>query len=184
MKKSKLLAYEKANKVLNINEGKLDRYIKYYLCELEREPNVEGKPFLNDTERDMLNKYERVYEMFDLGRTDTLIRSFLIKEYHIQERQARYIIEEARIIYGITGKADKEGKKRASINYYRTLSNLAFKAGDIELAGKLNSQADKLEGLFDPEQIGLDPEMFMRTPNVFFVDKMEVANKNRLDYDE
>lgn len=183
----RLLTLTRANKILKIDESKLDRYLLYYHDELLREPdpNDDNAPYLNDTEREMLGKYERVYELFDIGHTDGMIRSMLMKKYDVKERQARYIVEEARIIYGITGKADKEGRKQASINFYRTLANVAFKEREYEVAGKLWEKADRLEGLFNEEKIGLNPEDFAKSAKYVFINNMNVLKQqNQFDYDE
>ena len=184
---NKLPSLTRTNKILKINESKLDRYFLYYKDELLREPEEDkpNAPCLTATELDMLKKYERVYEMFDIGRTDGMIRSFLMKDYDVKERQARYIIEEARIIYGITGKADKEGRKQASINYYRTLSNIAFKKGDYVAAAALNHRADVLEGLYNENDIGLDPADFGKVSNFTFVNNLQVVMKSKKqEFDE
>lgn len=182
----KLLSLARANKILKIDETKLDRYLQYYNDELLREPDPHNPnaPALDETEQEMLRKYERVYEMFDIGRTDGMIRSFLQKEYDIKDRQSRYIIEEARILYGITGQADKEGRKQASINFYRTLANVAFKEKQYEVAGKLWEKADKLEGLFSEDRIGLDPADFMKPTKFVFVNNMNVLNQKTTELDE
>lgn len=183
----KLLSLARANKVLKIDESKLDRYLLYYNDELLRDFDDESPdaPTLTYTERDMLTKYERVYEMFDIGRTDGMIRSFLKKEYDIKDRQARYVVEEARILFGITGKADKEGRKQASINFYRTLANVAFKDKLYEVAGKLWERADRLEGLFNDEHIGLDPADFGKPTKFVFTNNIQILNQNKtIDFDE
>jgi hypothetical protein len=168
-----------ANKILKIDESKLDRYLQYYNNEIGRsfdETNPK-RQHLTPTEQDMLKKYERVYELFDLGNTDSMIRTVLKTNYEIQDRQARYIIEEARIIYGLTGKADKEGQKQASINYYRLLSNIARKLKDPLAAGRLWEKADRMAGLFDEEGIGFDPKDFEKPTQVIYTNNVNILNK-------
>lgn len=189
MSKVSVKTLTRANKVLKINESKLDRYILYYADELLREQDPDNPllPHLTDTERSMLFRYEQVYNMLELGRTDSMIRSFLMKEHDIQERQARYIMEEARILFGMIGKADKEGRKQASINFYRMLAQICVKDKQFEQAAKINQMADKLEGLYDQEGIGLNPEDFRKPTQFTFINNMQVVNKDKrknLDYDE
>ena len=186
---NKLLSLNKANKILKIDDSKLDRYLLYYHNELLREAdeNNKGAPCLTAIEQEMLNRYERVYEMFDIGRTDGMIRSFLMKTYDLKDRQARYVIEEARILYGITGASDKQGRKQASINYYRTISNIALKKEQYEVAGKLWKLADELEGLFNATTQELDPAQFLKPSTFVFTDNINVLvsqNKKRLEADE
>ncbi len=182
----KFLTMARANRILKIDENKLDRYLLYYHDELLREPSVDRPdiPALSETEQDMLKKYERVYEMFEVGRTDAMIRTFLMEQYGIKDRQARYIVEEARILYGITGKADKEGKKQASINFYRTIANLALSKEQYEVAAKLYEKADRLEGLFSEERVGLNPEDFLKPTKFVFVNNMNVLNQKNIEFDE
>lgn len=177
--KRKLPSLARANKILKIDESKLDRYLLYYHNELafEFDEGNPHQPHLNETEQDMLRKYQRVYEMFDIGRTDGMIRSFLMKEYDLKERQCRYIVEEARILYGITTQADKEGQKRASISYYRTIANVAFKNKEYKTAIDAWQLADKLEGLFDGETLGLNPADFIKPTKLYFINNMNVVNQ-------
>lgn len=173
---------------MKIDESKLEKYLRYYNDEILLYPDP-AKPHLEhftDTEREMLQRYRRVFSMFDIGRTDEWIRSVLEKEYGIEWRQARNIVQSAYYIYGVLGVPDREGRKRASINFYRTLANLAFKDKDYDTAAKLNEKADKLEGLFDAESAGLDPADFKNAPTVVFTSNVNVLQQQlkSLDPDE
>lgn len=185
---TKLAKLKTANKLLKVDEEKLTPFFLYYNNELLAEPDPEfpNLPVMTATQRDKFTKLRKVFSLFDIGRTEPMIRSMLMKECDLEERQARNIIQEAYILYGVIGKADDEGKKRASINYYRTLSNLAFKKGNEEAAGKLNLIADKLEGLFDEAKSALNPEDFRHPSQFVFINDLKVY-KNRtkeLDPDE
>lgn len=176
-----------SSRALKIDETKLDRYLAYYWGELEEEPdeNNPNAPHLTATELSMLKKYRRVFEMFDMGRNDALIRSFLQKEYGVKERQARYIVEEAKILFGITGKSDAEGQKRASIAAYRMASNIALADKNLEAFHKLRKEADILDGLYKDEEIGLDPEQFMKPTQVIFTNNVNILKQFKpLDGDE
>jgi predicted transcriptional regulator len=181
------MSQQRANKILKINESKLDKYLLYYAGEILMYPD-ETKPHiksLTETERDMLTKYQRVYEMFDIGRTDAMIRTFLTKEYDVEYRQALYIIEEARIIYGITGAADKEGRRRASINWALTMENICQKDKNYELALKYRQYADKLERIDEKDELGLNPEDFQKPVQFIFVNNLTMGKDSKIiDLDE
>lgn len=182
---SRALTLKQAKALLKVDESKLEKYLRFYNDEILLHPDP-LKPHLEsltETERSMLERYRRVFAMFDIGRTDEFIRSVLQKEYDIEWRQARNIVNDCYYIYGVVGSADKEGKKRASINFYRTLANLAFKDRDFEAAGKLWEKADKLEGLFESEQNGLNPDDFKHAPTVVFTNNINVLNQRRKELD-
>jgi hypothetical protein len=176
---SKKISLERAKRIMKVDDTKLERYLGYYFGDilLEADPNIPDAKHLTDIERQMLAKYQRIYELFDIGRTDTMIRQFLTKTYDIQERQAYELVREAYLLYGVTGTADKEGKRRAAINYYMTLSQVAFKDKNYEAAIRAKEKADKLEGLFDEDNEGLDPEDFKKPTKVIFVTDLNVFKK-------
>jgi hypothetical protein len=182
---SRKLTLKQAKSLLKVDETKVDKYLRFYSDEILYEPSEEfpNREHLTDTERSMLERYRRVFSLFDIGRTDEFIRSVVSKEFEVEWRQARNIVNEAYYIYGVVGEADREGKKRASINYYRTLSNLAFKDKDYEKAGKLWEKADKLEGLFDEYMSGLDPADFRHPTQFVFVDKVNVLQTRQKELD-
>lgn len=186
MAKTKQISLKQAKNLLKIDEEKLDRYLRYYNGEVlyEPDPQYPHKDFFTETERKNLERYRRIFAMFDIGRTDEFIRSLISKEFEIEWRQAYNLVSEAYCLYGITGTADKEGKKRASINFYRTLANLAFKDKDFETAGRLWEKADKLEGLFDAEESGLDPNDFKKPSNYVFINSMNVFKEKQKELDE
>jgi hypothetical protein len=174
---SKALSLKQAKALLKIDESKLDKYLRYY------SPDSTTHDDLTPTEQNQLEKYRRIFSMFNIGRTDEFVRDVIMKEYGVEWRQARNLVNEAFYIYGVIGEADKEGKKRASINFYRTLSNLAFKNQDLDNAGKLWEKADKLEGLFDADQNGLDPNDFKHAPKFVYVNNINVLNQRRKELD-
>jgi len=176
---SNKISLERAKRIMKIDDTKLERYLGYYFGDilLESDPNTPNVKYLSEIERQMLAKYQRIYELFDIGRTDTMIRQFLTKTYDIQERQAYELVREAYLLYGITGTADKEGKRRAAINYYQTLSQVAFKDKNYEAAIRAKQSGDKLEGLFDEDNEGLDPDDFKKPTKVIFVTDLNVFKK-------
>ena len=173
---SNKLSLDRAKRILKIDDTKLEKYLGYYFGDIQREPDAlrPSAKSLTDTEREQLSKYERIYELFDIGRTDSMIRSFLIKTYNVKERQAYELVREAYVLYGITGVADKEGKRRAAINYYTTLSQVAFKEKQFDSAIRAKEKADKLEGLFDEDDNGLNPEDFKKATKVIFINDLKV----------
>jgi hypothetical protein len=182
------LSLARAKRILKVDDTKLEKYLGYYFGDVLRDidpekPNIRA---LGEVERGMLAKYERVYELFDIGRTDAMIRSFLMKTYDIKERQAYEILREAYVLYGITGMADKEGKRRAAINYYSTLSQVAFKDKNYEAAIRAKERADKLEGLFEVENDGLNPDDFRKATKIIFVNDINVFQQSQknLESDE
>lgn len=187
---SKALTLKQAKALLKVDEKKLDKFFRFYLDEdsdkgilLEPDPNRSHLEYLTTTEREKFERIRRVFAMFDIGRTDEWIRGVLVKEYEIEWRQAYNIVKEAYLMYGVVGEADKIGKKRASINFYRTLANLAFKDKDYETAGKLWEKADKLEGLFETEMQGLDPEDFKHPSTFIFTNNLNVLNQRQKELD-
>jgi len=176
---SNKISLERAKRIMKVDDTKLERYLGYYFGDilLESDPNTPNVKYLSEIERVMLAKYQRVYELFDIGRTDSMIRQFLTKTYDIKERQAYDLVREAYVLYGITGTADKEGKRRAAINYYMTLSQVAFKDKMYDSAIRAKEKADKLEGLFDDDNEGLDPEDFKKPTKVVFITDLNVFKK-------
>lgn len=166
---------------MKIDDTKLEKYLGYYFGDIQREPDPErpSAKYLSEIEREQLSKYERIYELFDIGRTDAMIRNFLMKTYNIKERQAYELVREAYILYGVTGVADKEGKKRAAINYYTTLSQVAFKDKNYEAAIRAKEKADRLEGLFDTEQDGLNAEDFKKASKVVFINDLKIYQNSQ-----
>ncbi|MDQ1088998.1 hypothetical protein [Siphonobacter sp. SORGH_AS_1065] len=170
-------ALDRVKKALKIDEGKLDKYLSYY---------YENKE-LDDAGKEMLAKYRMAFSLMSLGRTDQMVINALMKDYDIQERQARYIISEASFIYGRVQVADRQGKKIASANYYRLLANLAQQNGDIDAATKAWEKADRLEGLLDAETLGRDPDDFLKAAKIVFTNNVNVliqGQQKRMAEDE
>lgn len=179
------MTLKRANEILKIDESRLERYLRYYADEIlyEKDELYPSKQFFTDTERKQFERYRRIFALFDIGRTDEYIRNVICKEFDVDWRQSYNLVNEAYYIYGVTGKADKEGKKRSSINFYRTLANIAFKDKDLETAGKLWEKADKLEGLFDADEVGLDPNDFKHPTNFVFINSMNVFKQKQKELD-
>lgn len=161
---SKTGALQRMKRALKLDENKMDKYLDHFHSGTK----------LSDEELAMLEKYRKAWSSLSLGRTYDMVLSMLMKDYRLQERQARYIISEACYIYGQAQDIDKSAKKIASANYYRLLSNLARANGDIEAAARAWERADKLEGLYDVEAAGLNPDDFLRAAKFVFTDNINV----------
>ncbi|GAB3256063.1 hypothetical protein GCM10027347_17640 [Larkinella harenae] len=169
---AKTTALQRMKRVLKIDETKIDKYLAYY---------HENAP-LSPEEHQMLDKYRKAWHNLSLGRTYDMTLGMLMKDYSIQERQARYIIAESAYIFGNIQHLDKQAKKMASANYYRLLSNMARVQGDFEAASRAWERADKLEGLYEEEKTGLKPEDFLKAARFVFssdVKVLEAAQKER-----
>lgn len=151
-------------KALKIDEHKLDKYFAYY---------HEGAQLKPD-EMEMLQRYRKAWSLISMGRTYEMVLATLCREYSIQERQARYILQESAFIFGQVQNLDKQAKKVASANYFRLLSNIARANGDVDSAIKAWEKADELEGLHDAEPIGLNPDDFLRAAKIVFTGDVNV----------
>ncbi|WP_133299815.1 hypothetical protein [Larkinella punicea] len=161
---AKTTALQRMKKSLKIDEHKLDKFLAYY----------HENTALSKDDQLMLEKYRKAWSFLSLGRTYEMALAMLMKDYQIQERQARYIIAEAAMIFGHVQTIDKQAKKMASANYYRLLSNIARASGDIEAASRAWERADKLEGLHEDDKIGLNPDDFLRAAKFVFTDNINV----------
>lgn len=168
----KRLSLSRAKRILKIDEDKLDWALQYYAGDKDFE-------HLTPTQQDMLEKYKKAWGMLSMGRTAEMVRQTLMKDYEIQDRQARYIIEEARILYGQVDQVDLDGRKQASIAFYDLLSNIAFKDKDVKEARECRKEADTIAGVYKSEQIGLNPEDFLKASKIVFVNNINVFKKQQ-----
>ncbi|PMD97681.1 hypothetical protein BWI97_08715 [Siphonobacter sp. BAB-5405] len=172
---AKTTALQRMQKALKVDENKLDKYLAYYYenAALDRES------------MEMLEKYRKAWSLMSLGRPDNMVISTLMKDYGILERQARYIVSESLYIYGRVKTADKQGKKIASAEYFRLLSNLARQQGDIDAATKAWEKADRLDGLHDEEKVGWDSDAFTRPVKIVYQQNINILKEsNRMAEDE
>lgn len=167
---------KEAKKLLKADESKLSRYLAYYAGDVLREydPDHPKMDVLTATEVANLQKYERVYELFDIGRPDAMIRAMLSRIYEIKDRQAYEIIADARLLYSMTGAASSEGSKQSSINFYQTIATLAVSEKNYDAAIKARDKADHLSGHYDQKDTGLDPKDFAKPTQYVFVNNMNV----------
>ena len=173
---AKKLGIGKLKRVLKIDEDTLDVYLRYYAREVEYE-------HLTVTQAGMLEKYRKAWALYCMGRTDEMVRSQLMREYAIEERQARYIFEESKFIHGKLDQVDKDGRRAASMAFYDLMANLAMKEKQYETAVSARDKADRLAKLHESEDVGFDPEDFMKAAKFVFVNNVNVLKKH-LDLDE
>lgn len=166
MAKTKSLARVKNQ--LQIDPDKLDKYLEYYRTGKELDP--EGMA--------MIEKYRKAWSWLSMGRPYDAILSMLMREYRLQERQCRYILAEAVVIHGHISPLDKAGKKVASANFYRMVANLALMNQEYDAASKAMEKADKLEGLYDEEAQGWDPDAFSKPGKFVFINNVNVLQQN------
>jgi hypothetical protein len=182
---TKGMTISRAKRLLQIKDEKLDIYLKYYSGDVLSEPDPENPnlKWLTAQQKEQLERYRRIFAMFKVGRTDEDIRSIIMEEFNVELRQAYNLLSESYVLFGITDVADREGKKRASISFYRYLAHLSYKDKAWETAGKLWEKADKMEGLFEHEIEGLNPEDFKAIPKLVFVNSMKVYTNKQKELD-
>ena len=169
---AKRLSLSRAKRILKIDDNKLDWAFRFYANEIEFEA-------LLPVQQDMLEKYRKAWGMLNMGRTMDMVRSVLMKDYAIQDRQARYIVEEAQILFGPIDEVDAVGRRASSISFYDLLSNIAFKEKDITEARMCRHTADELAGLHTEKGLGLNPEDFLKPAKFIFVNNVNVFKKQQ-----
>ncbi len=170
---------------MRADDSKVGRFLQYYAGQLllEPDPDQPAKDSLTQTERDNLQKYERVYELMNVGRPDYMIRAMLCKIYGIKDRQAHEIIKDASMLYSLSGEASREGSKRSSINFYETVATLALADRNYDAAVKARDKADHLAGHHKQEDIGLNPDDFRKPAKYVFINNMTVYEKAQKELD-
>lgn len=166
-----------ARRLLKIDASKLDPYLQYYAGDLQLTD-------MSDTQVTMLERYRKAWALVCLGRTQQMILGQLMRDYQLEERQARYILEESKMIHGQLDQVDKDGRKMASIAYYDLLANLAHQAQDYEGAAKIREKADTLAGLHDPDEVGWNPDDFKKATKIVFINNVNVLKQSQMELDE
>jgi len=174
---AKKLGIGKLKRVLRIDEDTLDVYLRYYAQEIEYEQ-------LTETQCEMLERYRKAWALYCMGRTDEMVRSQLMRDYGIQERQARYIFEESKFIHGKLDQVDKDGRRAASMAFYDLMANMAMKEKQYETAVIARDKADKLAKLHESDDLGFNPDDFMKAAKFVFVNNINVLKKQQMDLDE
>lgn len=166
----------RAKRLLKVDETKLDVYLQYYANELELEQ-------MTAVQIEMLERYRKAWALVCLGRTQVMILGQLMKDYQIEERQARYILEESKMIHGQLDKVDKDGRRMASIAYYDLLANLAHQDKDYEAAANIREKADKLAKLHETEEQGWNPDDFKKPAKFIFVNNVNILKQSQSELD-
>lgn len=175
MKKNASLA--KLKNKLQLDQDKMDKYLDHY---------HNGTP-LDEEGMAMLERYRKAWSWLSMGRPYEAILAMLMKDYSLQERQARYIVSEAVFLHGNVGHLDKAGKKVASANFFRLVANLAMMERDYDAATRAWEKADKLEGLHEEEDAGWDPDAFTKPGKFIFINNVNILKqqaKKEMDDDE
>lgn len=144
---------------------------------------------LTKEQKDMFDKYSIAWSMANIGRTDDMIESALMKKYNIKSGMARIIRIESFELYGSVDEVSKKGRTIATINYFKTLSNLARSEKDFKTATIAWKEAATLEGLYEKEiGDGFTKADFATPPTVIITSNVNILHQQRakeaLDDDE
>ncbi len=135
---------------------------------------------LTNEQKDMFDKYSIAWSMANIGRTDDMIESALMKKYNIKSGMARIIRIESFELYGNVQEVSKKGRTMASINYFKTLSNLARAEKDFKTAKEAWKEAALLEGLYDKELgEGWKKTDFLTPPTVILTSNVNILQQQR-----
>ncbi|MVN79323.1 hypothetical protein GO988_23570 [Hymenobacter sp. HMF4947] len=134
--------------------GKPDKLDKYRLHLME---GAELKP----DELEMLARYRKAHGLLCLGFSRNQVLATLESEFDLSQPQLYSIVRECITLYGSIEEVDKKGQRAISIENYKLLANLARQRGDIGAAIRAQEKADKLQGLFEPEKMLLNPKAFL-----------------------
>lgn len=134
---------------------------------------------LTEVELEMYNKYSLAWSMANIGRTDDMIEAALMKRYEIKAGMARIIRIECFELFGSANEVNKQGRKAAAINYFKTLSNLARVEKDFKTATASFKEASTLEGLYESEITGWDMSKFDIAPTIIFTSNANVLVQQR-----
>lgn len=167
----------RAKRLLKIDENKLDIYLQYYANEVDLEA-------MTAVQVEMLERYRKAWSLVCLGRTQSMILSQIMKDYRVEERQARYILEESKMIHGQLDQVDKDGRRMASIAYYDLLANMALQERDFEAAANIREKADKLAKLHESDEQGWNPDDFKKPAKFIFVNNVNVYKQTQIELDE
>ncbi|WP_375418122.1 hypothetical protein [uncultured Hymenobacter sp.] len=157
--------------------GKPDKLDKY------RNFLFEGAE-LSEEQLLMLSRYRKAYNLASLGFSRNQVLSALEKEYELSTPQLYAIIRESTELYGSVAEIDRKGRRQISIERYELLANLARKDGNYAAAIRAQENADKLQGLFEPEKAGMDPKAFLvPVPMMFTTDPAVLREQQQEDTD-
>lgn len=140
-------------KLLNIDDSELDPYFKWYLNEISYDQ-------LTTLQQEKLERYNKIWSWYCMGRTKTSIISAIKKDYEIEARQAEYDLAASIKLHGPLNKVDQDGRRNASIEFHDMVAQLALKDKNLEVALKARKEADTLAGVYKDEEIGWTPEDF------------------------
>lgn len=139
---------------------------------------------LTEVELAMYEKYSLAWSMANIGRTDDMIEAALMKRYEIKAGMARIIRIECFELFGSANDVNKQGRKAAAINYFKTLSNLARVEKDFKTATASFKEASTLEGLYESDAMGWDMSKFDIAPTIIFTSNANVLVQQRQEKED
>ncbi|MCC2546413.1 hypothetical protein LJY25_08150 [Hymenobacter sp. BT175] len=161
---------------------KLDKYRAHFLDGVDLKPE----------ETEMLGRYRRAQGLLSTGFSKGQVKQILEKEYGLSQPQLYAIVRDSIKLFGDLEEVDKKGERMVSIEYYKTLAQLARKDGNIMAAIRAQENADKLMGLFDSDDTGMDPKIFLipvpmefsTDPNVLIEQQQRGQDTEDTEYEE
>jgi hypothetical protein len=67
----------------------------------------------------------------------------------------------------------------ASMLFFDMLADFARHAGDYEIAIKAKNEADKRAGIFETENEGWDPSVWLKATKTVYITKVDIHNSNQ-----
>jgi hypothetical protein len=157
--------------------GKPDKLDKY------RSHLVDGADLKPD-ELEMLAKYRKAHSLLCLGFSRNQVLATLEQEFDLSQPQLYSIVRESVLLYGSIEEVDKKGQRVIAVENYKLLANLARRRGDIASAIRAQEKADKLMGLFEADNTGIDPKAFLiPVPMDFSTDPAVLREQETQDID-
>lgn len=152
-----------------IKGDKLDKY---------RDHLLEDRPLKPD-ELEMLARYRKAHALSCLGFSRNQVISTLEKEFDLSTSQFYNLVKDATRLFGSIEEVDKKGRRVISIERYELLGNLARKDGNILAAIRAQENVDRLLGLFEADDQGMDPRAFLVPVDMVFSTNPEVFKEQQ-----
>lgn len=156
-----------ANRLPEKTGDKLDRYRAHYFKDAK----------LTTEEMAMLNKYRRIHSLFCENGSQKQSIEIFRKETNISESQCYMIFRDSIKLFGDISKTDKEGMRMAAYEYYISIAQAAMNNEEYETALRAKTKADELMGLFDKDNMEIDPTKFIRPTQIVFSTNINVLKE-------
>lgn len=137
-------------KLLKIDQNALEPYYRYYLGELKMDE-------LTSMQQEKLERYMKIWSWYCLGRTKETILGSIMRDYAVENRQAQYDLAECIMLHGRLDQVQKDGQRVASREFHYLLAQFAMKDKQWDVAMRARKEGDILAGIYEPEEIGWDP---------------------------